>query len=234
MSFDSHLVTAISSFRMSPRQPSCPLARASGCLVQPGSRATRPTGGLSPSASCCYLCLCPRCRLTAQALPPRVPQPRLPAGAQPHAARGLSAWAAAPRLPKTWQSRVHQAPPYHPAQRVTCAARRRFAGRLRPVRAPEGGEISSPLHFQSIAHPGACGKTRVMPHNRWPGPETYGKRGRAMRVLLPACGPARGVESLAGPAVRPVAGKPAPAACTRAASGPSCRLRRSELMTWNS
>ena len=30
---------------------------------------------------------------------------------------------------------------------------------------------SAPLHFQSIAHRGACGKTRVVPHNRWPGPE---------------------------------------------------------------
>ena len=52
------------------------------------------------------------------------------------------------------------------------AARRRFArrlpvhsGRSRKRRAP------TPLHFQPIAHRGACGKTRVVPHNRWPGPE---------------------------------------------------------------
>ena len=30
----------------------------------------------------------------------------------------------------------------------------------------------TPCHFQSIAHPGACRKTRVMPHNRRPGPES--------------------------------------------------------------
>ena len=32
------------------------------------------------------------------------------------------------------------------------------------------GEHSLP-HFQLIAHLGACGKTRVMPQNRWPKPE---------------------------------------------------------------
>src|ERR1700689_2248453 len=26
-------------------------------------------------------------------------------------------------------------------------------------------------HFQRITHPGTCGKTRVVPHNRWSGPE---------------------------------------------------------------
>jgi hypothetical protein len=31
------------------------------------------------------------------------------------------------------------------------------------------GEETTPLHFQSIAHPGACGKTRVMMQNRRPG-----------------------------------------------------------------
>src|SRR6201998_809267 len=34
--------------------------------------------------------------------------------------------------------------------------------------------MRTPLHFQSIAHQGACGKTRVVPHNRWPGQRTYG------------------------------------------------------------
>ena len=39
------------------------------------------------------------------------------------------------------------------------------------------GEETTPLHFQSIAHPGACGKTRVMMQNRRPGLRTYGKSG---------------------------------------------------------
>jgi hypothetical protein len=34
--------------------------------------------------------------------------------------------------------------------------------------------VCTPLHFQSIAHPGACRKTRVVPHNRRPRPRTYG------------------------------------------------------------
>ena len=35
-------------------------------------------------------------------------------------------------------------------------------------------DTHTPLHFQSIAHQGACGKTRVVPHNRWLGQRTYG------------------------------------------------------------
>jgi hypothetical protein len=43
----------------------------------------------------------------------------------------------------------------------------------RPQRAAKGdGErVRTPLHFQSIAHRGACRKTRVVPHNRRPRPE---------------------------------------------------------------
>ena len=45
-----------------------------------------------------------------------------------------------------------------------------------------GGAVSScppytPLHFQFIAHPGACGKTRVVPHNGWPGQEPTQDKG---------------------------------------------------------
>src|SRR5690348_8332183 len=49
-----------------------------------------------------------------------------------------------------------------------------------------GEGVSTPLHFQSIAHPGACGKTRVVPHNRRPGQPT--ETGSRSRVLLSAAG----------------------------------------------
>jgi hypothetical protein len=55
---------------------------------------------------------------------------------------------------------------------------------------PQERGVSAPLHFQDIAHWGACGKTPVVPHNRWPGPEPT-ERGRELRVLLPTYG-ARG------------------------------------------
>ena len=31
--------------------------------------------------------------------------------------------------------------------------------------------VTTSLHFHYIAHLGACRKTRVVPHNRWPRPE---------------------------------------------------------------
>jgi hypothetical protein len=65
----------------------------------------------------------------------------------------------------------------------------RFAMRLvRPERTIWKRGACTPLHFQSIAHPGACGKTRVMPHNRRPGPEFTEIKERAVRVLLSAYG----------------------------------------------
>jgi hypothetical protein len=53
------------------------------------------------------------------------------------------------------------------------AARRRFARRLsaRSGRSRER-RVPTPLHFQYIAHRGTCGKTRVVPHNRRPRPES--------------------------------------------------------------
>jgi rifampicin phosphotransferase len=45
-----------------------------------------------------------------------------------------------------------------------------------------GKEIRAPCHFQYIAHRGACGKARVVPHNRRPGPEFM----KWVGVLLPA------------------------------------------------
>src|SRR5690348_11329116 len=50
------------------------------------------------------------------------------------------------------------------------AARRRISRRV-GVRSgrPRGGSVHTPLQFQSIADRGACGKTRVVPHNGWPG-----------------------------------------------------------------
>jgi hypothetical protein len=41
---------------------------------------------------------------------------------------------------------------------------------------------SIPLHFQSIPHPGACGKTRVVLHNRWPGQKTIRNWGHPLNT----------------------------------------------------
>ena len=40
-----------------------------------------------------------------------------------------------------------------------------------------------PLHFQFISRRGACGKPRVVPHNRRPQARAYGNGRREMRVL---------------------------------------------------
>jgi hypothetical protein len=48
----------------------------------------------------------------------------------------------------------------------------RFPGGL----SPKKKERATSLHFQSIAYPGACGKTRVVPQNSWPG-QNLRKRG---------------------------------------------------------
>jgi hypothetical protein len=44
--------------------------------------------------------------------------------------------------------------------------------------------VPTPLHFQSIAHWGACGKTRVMPQNGWPGPEPTETGSRSACVVV--------------------------------------------------
>ncbi len=41
---------------------------------------------------------------------------------------------------------------------------------------------SIPLHFQSIPHPGACGKTPVVLHNRWPGQKTIRNWGHPLNT----------------------------------------------------
>src|SRR5437899_1614469 len=44
----------------------------------------------------------------------------------------------------------------------------------------------TPLHFQLIPHRGACGKTRVVPQNGWPGQESTETGNREVHVLWPA------------------------------------------------
>src|SRR3989442_7586801 len=44
--------------------------------------------------------------------------------------------------------------------------------------------LPTPLHLQFTPHRGACGKPRVVPHNRRPQPRTYGNGEERMRVLL--------------------------------------------------
>src|SRR5262245_24561023 len=67
-----------------------------------------------------------------------------------------------------------------------------------PSRTQQWQGACTPCQFQSIAHPGACGKARVMPHNRRPArnlrtgraelgePDWASRTGRAgLRVLKP-------------------------------------------------
>jgi hypothetical protein len=50
---------------------------------------------------------------------------------------------------------------------------------VRPKRTIEESGMHTPLHFQHIAHRGACGKTRVVPHNHWPGPNVRRRGSRS-------------------------------------------------------
>src|SRR5271166_2338555 len=54
---------------------------------------------------------------------------------------------------------------------VTTAGSRRSASLRDRDCAVVQKRASTPLHFQLIADPGACGKTRVVAQNRLPGPE---------------------------------------------------------------
>jgi hypothetical protein len=55
---------------------------------------------------------------------------------------------------------------YRGTERRSCRGWRWFRGRCELTRGSH-----TPLHFQPIAHWGACGKTRVVAHNRWSGPK---------------------------------------------------------------
>ena len=62
-----------------------------------------------------------------------------------------------------------------------------------------------PLQFQHIPHPWACGKTRVVPHNRRPR-ENHENGGREVRVLFVSVdGSPVGAGRPVGLAVRPQA-----------------------------
>src|SRR5499433_2346717 len=88
-------------------------------------------------------------------------------------------------------------PPYRRAPRVGATQ----GGCPSTADDQEKGRASTPLHFQSIAHRGTCGKTRVVPHNRRPGPKST-EWGREMRVLLSTYDSRGGVEPLVALAVR--------------------------------
>ena len=62
--------------------------------------------------------------------------------------------------------------------------------------------MHTPLHFQHIAHRGACGKTRVVPHNHWPGPKRTETGVAKCVCCLPTHGLRRDAEPLAGLAMR--------------------------------
>src|SRR3712207_561665 len=63
-------------------------------------------------------------------------------------------------------------------------------------------EAFTPFHFQRIAHRGACGKTRVVPHNRRPRQDLRRKRGTKLRVVLSTYGSGGDVEPMVALAVR--------------------------------
>jgi vancomycin aglycone glucosyltransferase len=72
---------------------------------------------------------------------------------------------------------------------------------VRPQWTKEGKD-SRPFPLQRIAHWGACGKTRVVPQNRRPRPETCGNGSGEVRVLLRTFGLCGDVVPPAGIAVR--------------------------------
>src|SRR3954454_15413731 len=59
-----------------------------------------------------------------------------------------------------------------------------------------------PIPLQHIAHRGACGKTRVVPQNRRPKPESTEMRVAKMRVLLMTYGSRGDVEPMVGLAMQ--------------------------------
>jgi hypothetical protein len=60
--------------------------------------------------------------------------------------------------------------------------------------------VPSPFQFQYMTHRGACGKTRVVPHNCQPKPEPTEMGGIKMRVLWLTYGSPGDVEPMAGEA----------------------------------
>ena len=65
---------------------------------------------------------------------------------------------------------------------VRHSARRAEAAGIRLTSTPTKRRVRTPLHFQSIAHRGACGKTRVVPQNGWPRPEPTETESRDARA----------------------------------------------------
>jgi hypothetical protein len=72
----------------------------------------------------------------------------------------------------------------------TLLKRAKGLGAGRPSWGDQGRKISTPLHFQHIAHPWACGKTRVVRQNVRPKPGPAESGIREVRVLaVRAAGP---------------------------------------------
>jgi hypothetical protein len=69
----------------------------------------------------------------------------------------IPAWSATKRTKVACAISDAPAIPYEPL------SARRIPGEVR------AGRASAPCHFQLITHRGACGKARVVPHNRRPG-----------------------------------------------------------------
>jgi hypothetical protein len=79
------------------------------------------------------------------------------------------------------------------------AARGRFAKKLSiHWGRRKGKEVPTPLHSNYIAHGGACGKTRVVPHHRRPKHEHLRNGRHEMRVLLSTYASRGDVEPMVG------------------------------------
>jgi hypothetical protein len=81
---------------------------------------------------------------------------------------------AVPRQPSTPRRRARGARRRRTGTRQQACGISRDAcqGFSQPPKEGRGKGVSTPLHSQSIAHMGACGKIRVMPHNGWPGAQS--------------------------------------------------------------
>ncbi len=87
----------------------------------------------------------------------RRPRPQDPSGTAPH--RLIDEFALETRFGR-WEILLGRR--YRRTRRAAASR-----GGCPPTADDQGkGELPTPLHFQHIAHRGACGKTRVVPHNR--------------------------------------------------------------------
>lgn len=106
--------------------------------------------------------------------------------------------------------RLHPGPVREPSQARRYRRTRRVAAAREGCSATaddKGNAVTHSLHLQSTPHRGACGKPRIVPHNRQPQTRTYGDGRSEMHVLLSTYGSgARGRRTVGGTRGGAVAG----------------------------